>query len=100
VDFNHPLAGKALKYKVRVVRQITDTLEKARSLLDYYGIKCETSLDGDTLSLETEKPMSEFLRKFVSESLIKWIPEVKNVVFGDKESKKEKSKPPEEQKKA
>lgn len=100
VDFNHPLAGKSLKYKVRIVRQITDIFEKTRSLLDYYGIKCETSLDGDTLSIETEKPMNGFLKKFVSENVIKQIPEIKNVVFGDKEAEKEKSKPPEEQKTA
>jgi FKBP-type peptidyl-prolyl cis-trans isomerase SlyD len=100
VDFNHPLSGKALKYKVRVVRQITDTLEKARSLIGYYGIKCETSLDGETLAIETEKPMNEFLKKFTGENVMKWAPEIKNAVFSDKESKKEKSKPPEEQKTA
>ena len=102
VDFNHPLAGKALKYKVRIARHITDTLEKAKALLSYYTVKCETSLDGDVLSIGTEKPMNDFLRKFLSESLLKHIPEVKSVTFSDKESQNKKdeadvpARPPEE----
>ncbi|HJW96862.1 MAG TPA: peptidylprolyl isomerase [archaeon] len=100
VDFNHPLAGKSLSYKVRIVGQITDALEKARSLLEYYGIKCEPRLDGDTLILESEKPMNEFLKKFAGESVMKHIPEIKNVVFSDKEAAPDKHehKKPEQEK--
>ena len=100
VDFNHPLAGRHLKYKVRVVRQITDTLEKAKVLLSYYTVKCDAALDSETLSIETEKTMNDFLKKFLSENLMNHIPEIKSVTFSDKEAEKEKSKPPEEQKKA
>ena len=85
VDFNHPLAGRQLKYKVKIVRQITDTLEKAQALLSHYGIKCEARLDGDNLTLESEKPMNEFLQKFAGETIMKWISEIKNVAFGEKE---------------
>jgi len=87
VDFNHPLAGKQLKYKVKVVRGITDPTEKSSLLLSYYGLKCDSKVAGDTLSIETEKPMNEFLKKFASENVLKHIPEIKNVIFSDKESK-------------
>jgi FKBP-type peptidyl-prolyl cis-trans isomerase SlyD len=92
VDFNHPLAGRRLRYKLKIVRQITDTLEKARSLLSYHGVKCDSKLDGDILTIETEKPMNDFLKKFLSENLMKWIPEIKNITFAGKDIQKEEAK--------
>jgi FKBP-type peptidyl-prolyl cis-trans isomerase 2 len=100
VDFNHPLAGRHLRYKVKVVSHITDTHDKAKALLSYYTVKCDTCLDGGALAIETEKPMNEFLKNFLGDNLMKNIPEIKSVTFADKEAAKEKSKPPEEQKKA
>jgi FKBP-type peptidyl-prolyl cis-trans isomerase 2 len=88
VDFNHPLAGRSLRYRVKVVRHITDALEKARALLSYYTVKCDTTLDADILTIETEKKMNDFLRKFLTENLMKHIPEVKTVTFSDNEVKK------------
>ena len=35
-DFNNPLAGKDLTYKLKIVRKITNEKEKARTILEYF----------------------------------------------------------------
>jgi len=39
VDFNHPLSGRSLHYKVKVNKVITDSKEKIESLLDLAALK-------------------------------------------------------------
>jgi FKBP-type peptidyl-prolyl cis-trans isomerase 2 len=39
LDFNHPLAGKEVQYKFKIIRKIEDLGEKVAAILDYYGIK-------------------------------------------------------------
>ncbi len=49
IDFNNPLAGHVLKYKYKVIRKISEPLEKVRALIDmYYGsnVGFDVSLDG------------------------------------------------------
>lgn len=36
VDFNHPLAGKEIIYKVKILRKVEDEKEKLDSLLEFY----------------------------------------------------------------
>lgn len=39
LDFNHPLAGKKIEYKFKILRKIEDNKEKISSILEYFGIK-------------------------------------------------------------
>lgn len=41
IDFNHPLAGKELIYKVKIKREIKDEKEKVEKLLEFFGLKKE-----------------------------------------------------------
>ena len=89
VDFNHPLAGRALKYKIRIVGQIEDTLEKARAMLSHYGMKCTAELREGALVLAFDKPVNNVLKEFLKKSLTEWIREIKDVQFEEKEAKTE-----------
>lgn len=49
VDFNHPLADRRVKYTVKLVRVITDAVEKAKALLK------DGALEGEAVSLKDGK---------------------------------------------
>ena len=57
VDFNSPLAGKDLRYKFKIVEEVTDTTEKVKTLIDLnYGQGRSTgfgvTVTGDTAELK------------------------------------------------
>jgi len=92
VDFNHPLAGKELDYRLKIVEHVKGTLEKAKAMIEYYGIKAETSFEGDKIHISTVKPLPEVVKKLVEDKMKEWIKEIKQISFFSKEKDKEKEK--------
>jgi FKBP-type peptidyl-prolyl cis-trans isomerase SlyD len=97
VDFNHPLAGKALVYEVEIKKQITDTKEKIYAILKYFS-----NLDESVANVKIENGLVEIETKGiqiasrVKESIVKtifeWIKEINKVKFSEVYEKSEKSK--------
>jgi len=81
VDFNHPLAGRDLKYKVKIVRQIKDALEKVNVLFKHYNLKAEASLKEGILTVKTEKEMPKPAKELIERLIKKWISEIKEIKF-------------------
>jgi len=87
IDFNHPLAGKELKYKIKVTETITKPLIRAKSIFEYYGIEIsgEPTLENKKFKIKTEKLMPEPVKKLLTETIKKWVKEIETVGFSSVE---------------
>jgi FKBP-type peptidyl-prolyl cis-trans isomerase 2 len=65
VDFNNPLAGKTLIYKVNVLRKVEDLSEKIKSFIEFlFRRDLNFEIKENKLVVEVEKQMSEFVKLF------------------------------------
>ena len=79
VDFNHPLAGKEVKYWVKVIKQLNTVKEKAKALLDYFGLEGAVLVSGTKLKIEIKTKVDEGIIKNIKMMVIDWIKEIKDV---------------------
>jgi len=95
VDFNHPLAGKKVKYEIEIKETIINKEEKIKALLERYFPFVETSINynlkGDELgiTLPEQAQNSKPIRKAFAESALKNA-SLKKVRFIEEYSKQEK----------
>lgn len=84
VDFNHPLAGKEVHYWVKIVSAIEKTDEKIKELIASFGFPFTPKIENSTLTIESEKALPSEVKKFIEEPIKKWMPEITEIVFSEK----------------
>lgn len=86
VDFNNPLAGKRLRYWVKVIKVIKEPLEKITAILEHYGYKAEISLSKDKKVIIKSKGIDKSKQNRLRTIILKWVKDVKGVEFEKMES--------------
>jgi FKBP-type peptidyl-prolyl cis-trans isomerase 2 len=65
VDFNNPIAGKDVEYKINVKRKVEDINEKVRAMNDFFFRQdFEFGIKGEDLILKVPKGMAQFISVF------------------------------------
>jgi FKBP-type peptidyl-prolyl cis-trans isomerase SlyD len=65
VDFNNPIAGKVVEYKIIVKRKVEDQKEQVNALNDFFfRRKLESTIDGNKLKIKAPKGMKAFIEMF------------------------------------
>ena len=66
-DFNNPLAGKVVVYKIKILREVDNIDEKIKSLMDFFfrrEFKHEIDAKNKKLIIEAEKGFKQFIEIF------------------------------------
>ena len=83
VDFNHPLAGKELSYKVRINKKITDNKEKLSGYIKLtLGTKdFEATVENGNAKITLKNEIPKEIQEELSEKITELMPEVKKAEF-------------------
>jgi len=83
VDFNHPLAGKELSYKVRINKKITDSKEKLNGYIKLaLGTKdFEAVVENGNAKITLKNEVPKDVQEKLSEKITELMPEIKKTEF-------------------
>ncbi|MBI4895683.1 MAG: FKBP-type peptidyl-prolyl cis-trans isomerase [Candidatus Aenigmarchaeota archaeon] len=87
VDFNHPLAGKVLKYNVDLKEHIDDQIQQVEAVLDFFGIDPKIYMIPGAYEIEADP--SPAVKSRVSSLVLEYVGGVKKVRFVQSYTKKE-----------
>jgi peptidylprolyl isomerase/FKBP-type peptidyl-prolyl cis-trans isomerase SlyD len=98
MDFNHPLAGKELHYRIEIVELVKETKKQIESLLRYYNVEGKVTITGKKASISPEKEPNPMIKKLIEETLKKWCPGVGSINFLENKAKAGEAEKPGEKK--
>ena len=83
VDFNHPLAGKELSYKVRINKKVIDNKEKLSGYIKLtLGTKdFEATVENGNAKIALKNKVPKEIQEELSEKIIELMPEIKKAEF-------------------
>lgn len=89
IDFNHPLAGKKLKYHVKVEEKIENVEQQIKSILKFFYKECEVRIDNAEVEIDA-KAMPISLKEKIANLITQHVEGVEKVKFMEVFEKKEK----------
>lgn len=90
VDFNNPLAGKTLTYRVKILKRVEGNRNKIEKLLEYYRVDYSgLEIKGKKAVIKSGKMISPLAKKMIYDMITKWVKGVENPEFRDKPVKPE-----------
>ncbi len=87
VDFNYPLAGKILEYKVKIERKIVEKKDKIDALLRLHlPVKAKFTLDNSVVKIylpdEAKKIATIFvIQEKIAKDMLKYVEDIKEIQF-------------------
>ena len=79
IDFNHPLSGKNLIYKIEIKRIVTDVKEQLDSLISFYSRKFTTEIKQDEAVIKAD--LQEKIKEELEKTILRLIYSIKKITI-------------------